>query len=1194
MRSKERLQGGLEVVYGVVVGLCGVLFGGGVFWVWLRRWLISGMQFFKCMPNFDLKSLEGQFLLGFGLGVVPVTLFFMCGGCGIVSGVHFSSLGFASAMVLGSRVVNFDPRTRYECGGSGLSLSLDLPWCPEGTGVGTFTLGGSHKYLPKSVPAPLEVRGLVGLFWGIFYVGNLSCFLVSYDGFIIAKSQTFHLLVFGKSADMMLCPAKLLQNYACNMLKAKKQLYLPWTPFLNFCMELCNYRLVYTCMLILGKIHATYLILARENLCLFSQDLTSNPTIQSADFQSVIMVVVSYSPAKTFSVIWLLLNVHSQKLMCNLLVIHDSNTYTPGDHFWHLPGKLRCRGVPIVFVVSVLNFGFIKPVCDPSLNIIMSSPVRLLNGRYIATQHKNLIKKNDYTNIQMVIFEFLTLTSFITFSLFFLWSSNLVYNVVSTAETRSHPLAYISSTPPPLISTPHNTPVFALLIKPPADQTPNPSLATQLVLPPQCSPDRPLFSQPSGPPCLSPEAATAETRSCHLAYKESTLASLNILILFGLILKIIYNILNPQIPLEWLSTFRSYLMSARILIKRLENLPVFSSCKYFQVKSQIKIYFILSFLVINPISSFHSKSSIPISKSTALMQVCVSVLVWCLKIYIQAHFVIPIRLAFNDIVKHPIVSFHSKSSIPISKSTALSQVRCQRSYVKAYFVIKLDLFCDINQNFHNSKIGFSDSDLWMGYLSKINLLGGKVKKTELKTMKSFSYRMRETEIARSSFQALELISYCQRWWCCINYKIKRGNSLKLGGGNSLFLLFYACETGESQNLFRGTQISVRKINEESTINEVVRGISKSYTNNKDGCLVDYEMVQMYGTVYIYASIGRDISNPFSQMSLTFWLFCTTGVVCRIPTASRGVIRNQRACGMAHINRSMSIKIICELLRESPERVYINKFVPLVEFSTLTSFIPSSLLFLWSSNLVYNVSCNEFLTLIISPLWVFLFLSLRILCFILHHLATTFSLFILIIHIPSLPQFDKLVLSLYTASCEPLTLTVLSLIFLTFLTFLKSTFVHSFNKILKSFERIFFIRSRMWVEMRQEENYFLRQRTTENKKLREKIRKEENRQSARRGNEILITGQTRYGRKTKESELGQLFSFLKNLDKILLGLLRSREREAIENSTNVTVDRKIIKINKQLNIYKNNLLNNFNGCDLHNDTQNLKKCICYRA
>lgn len=54
---------------------------------------------------------------------------------------------------------------------------------------------------------------------------------------------------------------------------------------------------------------------------------------------------------------------------------------------------------------------------------------------------------------------------------------------------------------------------------------------------------------------------------------------------------------------------------------------------------------------------------------------------------------------------------------------------------------------------------------------------------------------------------------------------------------------------------------------------------------------------------------------------------------------------------------------------------------------------------------------------------------------------------------------------------------------------------------------------MWVEMRQEENYFLRQRTTENKKLREKIRKEENRQSARRGNEILITGQTRYGRKT---------------------------------------------------------------------------------
>ncbi|KNZ49932.1 hypothetical protein VP01_468g1 [Puccinia sorghi] len=49
----------------------------------------------------------------------------------------------------------------------------------------------------------------------------------------------------------------------------------------------------------------------------------------------------------------------------------------------------------------------------------------------------------------------------------------------------------------------------------------------------------------------------------------------------------------------------------------------------------------------------------------------------------------------------------------------------------------------------------------------------------------------------------------------------------------------------------------------------------------------------------------------------------------------------------------------------------------------------------------SLSCNEFLTLIISTC------LLRILCFILHHSATTFNLFILIIHIPSQPQFEQL-------------------------------------------------------------------------------------------------------------------------------------------------------------------------------------------
>ncbi|KNZ51972.1 hypothetical protein VP01_3746g1 [Puccinia sorghi] len=67
------------------------------------------------------------------------------------------------------------------------------------------------------------------------------------------------------------------------------------------------------------------------------------------------------------------------------------------DHFWH--------EVYWMLVVSSMYVWLEEDgKCsgsDPSLKIIISSPFRLLNGRYIATQHKNLINKNDYRTIKI-------------------------------------------------------------------------------------------------------------------------------------------------------------------------------------------------------------------------------------------------------------------------------------------------------------------------------------------------------------------------------------------------------------------------------------------------------------------------------------------------------------------------------------------------------------------------------------------------------------------------------------------------------------------------------------------------------------------------------------------------------------------------------------------------------------------------
>ncbi|KNZ47000.1 hypothetical protein VP01_675g3 [Puccinia sorghi] len=75
-----------------------------------------------------------------------------------------------------------------------------------------------------------------------------------------------------------------------------------------------------------------------------------------------------------------------------------------GDHLWHFPGKCYCTGVPIGLVVSVLNVGCIKPIFMTEENGKCSGsncPVIFLNGRYIATQHKNLIKKIDCRTIKI-------------------------------------------------------------------------------------------------------------------------------------------------------------------------------------------------------------------------------------------------------------------------------------------------------------------------------------------------------------------------------------------------------------------------------------------------------------------------------------------------------------------------------------------------------------------------------------------------------------------------------------------------------------------------------------------------------------------------------------------------------------------------------------------------------------------------
>ncbi|KNZ54138.1 hypothetical protein VP01_302g1 [Puccinia sorghi] len=78
-------------------------------------------------------------------------------------------------------------------------------------------------------------------------------------------------------------------------------------------------------------------------------------------------------------------NSHNMELSFHLRYNSMHSTMI-GDHLW-----CYCTDFSIDSVVILLNFAYIKPG-DTSLNITMSSSARLINGRYITTQHKNIIK----------------------------------------------------------------------------------------------------------------------------------------------------------------------------------------------------------------------------------------------------------------------------------------------------------------------------------------------------------------------------------------------------------------------------------------------------------------------------------------------------------------------------------------------------------------------------------------------------------------------------------------------------------------------------------------------------------------------------------------------------------------------------------------------------------------------------------
>ncbi|KNZ57283.1 hypothetical protein VP01_2194g1 [Puccinia sorghi] len=110
---------------------------------------------------------------------------------------------------------------------------------------------------------------------------------------------------------------------------------------------------------------------------------------------------VSFSSlSQLFPSYWLLIVPHIVCFLSTSLWLRWLIACTPGDHLWHLPGMSLRRGVSIGLVVGVLNCSG-SNWCDTSLNIIMSSSVRLTNGRYITTQHKNIKKKHNNRTIKI-------------------------------------------------------------------------------------------------------------------------------------------------------------------------------------------------------------------------------------------------------------------------------------------------------------------------------------------------------------------------------------------------------------------------------------------------------------------------------------------------------------------------------------------------------------------------------------------------------------------------------------------------------------------------------------------------------------------------------------------------------------------------------------------------------------------------